>query len=138
MTYRLKDRELQKKLDEISNGGFSKNLRPYDGKCFSSTFCYTNNDLEGPIASRGTELIVWVGRYEVEKAPEYDPKNWNSYPEVTPPEYELMRFEYVNSYGAKQRNCAAFIKGKWVSFYGDTLDVRKASNARFRPWEDTE
>ena len=38
MTWHLKDRELEKKLNELSKGEFSKNLHQYDDEHFAS-FC---------------------------------------------------------------------------------------------------
>lgn len=101
--YRLKDAALQKKLDEISDGEFSKNLHKFDENHFVSywgkTIFFTINEdddgeeLEESKHIREPQFGVWFNIGEIEEVPEYDPNAWNSYPEVTPPEGVLMRIE---------------------------------------------
>lgn len=101
--YRLKDRELQKKLDEISDGEFSKNLHKFDENHFASywgkTIFFTINEdddgeeLEESKHIREPQFGVWFNIGEIEEVPEYDPNAWNRFPEVEPPEGVLMRVE---------------------------------------------
>lgn len=145
--YRLKDQELQKKLDEISDGEFSKNLHKFDENHFASywgkTIFFTINEdddgeeLEESKHIREPQFGVWFNIGEIEEVPEYDPNAWNSFPEVTPPEGVLMRVEFVFN-GIFRRNCAIFENGAWhITAEGKadydhlTLDDVK----RFRPWE---
>ena len=93
--YRLKDRDLQAKLDDLTNGAFSKNLHPYDETLFAS---YGDQEvvveaLPGKRKHREPKFGFWFTSDEVEAVPEYDPHGWNSWPGVEPPEDVLMRLE---------------------------------------------
>ena len=142
MTYRLKDRELQKKLDEISNGDFTKKLETEAQRKF--------------VGALGREVIqlyfgdsdIFANRYsvafelsEIEEIQEYDPNSWNRWPDVTPPPGIPMRVETSCSRcGFK----AQFIDGQWWDMRGDAIfDGPEGAGiegriVRFRPWEDTE
>lgn len=144
MKYRLKDQELQKKLDEISNGDFSRqieghlqSIRGYgmSGADYRLFFGELSGRYE--IVNRFSMLLY---EHEIEVFEEYDPNDWNNFPEVTPPEGVLMRVEQVQfktheeAKGITIRKCAIFRKGEWVD---DVVGYPLASieNCRFRPWE---
>lgn len=130
MTWHLKDRELEKKLEEFSGGNFV-------------------NSLNQVIESDGidSEFVVWVGfgrkllgdddkdncllfrTDELEEVPEYNPHAWNDYQKVTPPEGVWMRVETTRKVGAK----AMFKNGYWVEPDGHYFVT---GGGRFRPWED--
>lgn len=86
-TYRLRDRKLQQKLDELSHGAFSEMMKTM-GK-FMATKSTTHVQLGE------SRFTVTLFREDIEIAPEYDPNDWNSFPEVMPPEDVLMRVETV-------------------------------------------
>ena len=137
MTWHLKDRELEKKLNDlVGENLFTESLNKAciaieslktvvvkfgenTGHVKGSFRCYFNK----------TELFN-IG---------YEPHQWNNYPEVTPPEGVLMRVE-IDANGILRRNCAIFTGVDWhitadgSAVYADgfTLDNVK----RFRPWED--
>lgn len=79
MKYRLKDRELQKKLDEISKGDFSDALEVCSAAVASAL-------------KRGKPTTIWFGVQPqlsleiasdmLEEVQEYDPHAWNKYPEA--------------------------------------------------------
>lgn len=132
MKYRLKDQELQKKLDEISGGYFSDAMKgiTIDGfKVFPNPIPFRLGD-DGPVAA------IQLLSKDIEPYIEYDPNDWNPYPEVTPPEGVLMRVEFVYD-GILRRNCAIFENGAWYiaadrkALYDFTIDNVK----RYRPWE---
>lgn len=91
-TYRLRDRKLQQKLDEITNGGFSEKLeyglvsKEYPAEIYCVSCDLYAGTKRGRIAIRLTGC-------EIETVQKYDPNAWNSYPEVAPPEGVLMRVE---------------------------------------------
>ena len=125
--YRLKDRELQKKLDEISGGSFTESL-----ESIKKPSCIVFQARNG-----GPAMSVNLTKQDIEQFLEYNPNDWNVFPDVTPPEGVLMRVEVVNSYGEVSRECAIFQVGVWwkeecgqaiVEFY-------KRKVKRFRPWE---
>ena len=133
MAYRLKDRELQRKLDEISNGDFSLKLQEKPESPLSPDFVEVGFSRE-----KGKVVRCFTATFrfdDIEEVPEYDPTKWNPFPEVTPPEGPLMRLEYSDQIGAKRKVCATYFNGEWISFDGFKIEPR---NARFRPWEDLE
>lgn len=130
MTWHLKDRELEKKLNELSNGEFSKILNESDMKN-PNCICFTIDKKED------IELSVYLRPEAIE--PEYDPHKWNLYPEVTPPQGAMMRIKYhdVTSKDRKvERGFALFDCGQWVSDSGYPKFPNNPQNyvIWFRPW----
>ena len=111
MRFRLKDRELQKKLDEISNGGLSRMLGrlPY----------YTTQSSEPDFLhfSKNPHLMLEVTSDMLESLREYNPHGWNSFPEVEPPEGVLMRVECN-----QMKTCLVFENGKWRYPSGESFE----------------
>lgn len=131
MKYRLKDQELQAKLDELTNGAFSKNLHPYDETLFAS---YGDQEvvveaLPGKRKHREPKFGFWFTSDEVEAVPEYDPHGWNSWPGVEPPAMTAMRIEADDGTGIK-----AFWDEGWRR-YGSGVFI-SCPSLKFRPWED--
>lgn len=152
MKYRLKDKELQRKLDEISNGDFSVQLQKVSDDMLSS--------LTGPSVNFGGLARVVDDRFrnlaprfsfrfhkdEVEEVPQYDPTKWNEWPDVEPPEKTLLRIEIITERigegtpepsGGKVRcrGCATYSHGFWM--LGEKITVKPRETVRFRPWDDT-
>lgn len=136
MTYRLKDRELQRKLDELSNGDFSKQLASNEKRICSSLeflqqitlwFCKR----EGPLHS------LEITPDMLEEVREYDPHKWNGYPEVEPPEGVLMRVECSNGLKACAKYRLFAEGGSWCDPKGVSWPkALSLSVARFRPWNE--
>lgn len=127
MRFRLKDRELQKKLDEISNGGLSRMLGrlPY----------YTTQSSEPDFLhfSKNPNLMLEVTSDMLESLREYNPHGWNSFPEVEPPEGVLMRVECN-----QMKTCLVFENGKWRYPSGESFENYEFAFPvkRFRPWDE--
>ena len=130
MKYRLKDRGLQKKLDEISKGDLSDALEVCSAAVASAL-------------KRGKPTTIWFGvqpqlsleiTYDMlEEVREYDPHGWNAFPEVEPPEGVLMRVE------CNQMNtCLVFENGKWRYPSGESFENYELAFPvkRFRPWDE--
>lgn len=150
MTWHLKDRELERKLNELSNGEFSKNLHEFDEDIFASYFgktiriknysyCTEGGDDE-PIIERIPKFGFYFTKDELEEVSEYNSKAWNKYPDVIPPEGVRMRVEArtLDDYGERfivKFYEATYVDGAWRSSveikYPETLEI-----FRFRPWED--
>lgn len=134
--YRLKDQELQKKLDDISGGYFSDAMKgiTIDGfKVFPNPIPFRLGD-DGPVAA------IQLLSKDIEPYIEYDPKDWNNYPDVTPPEGELMRVEVEYPEGDVLRQCAIFEDGIWWNeengnSNANEVEYLSAKVKRFRPWE---
>lgn len=140
--YRLKDAELQKKFDEISNGDFSRGLRRFieSGYLVTGPNFVAFGDMQPCGFADGfgnfRRFSVCLLKHELEIVKEYNPNDWNDYPDVKPPEGVLMRVEFEFE-GILRRNCAIFENGAWritengKASYAVTLDDVK----RYRPWE---
>lgn len=137
MTWHLKDRELEKKLIAI-DPEFIDKLQRKEG--YGNYGFYL--DLGGYVCSGDCgvpKIQIYLVREELEEVPEYNPKAWNEYPAVTPPDNVLMRLEFTEteSTGKPKRHYVA------ATFNGITWGTRDNYSAgvemikcRFRPWED--
>lgn len=125
MVWRLKDKKLEADLNKFSNGEFSKRLNEVV-KSGASSIRLTIND--------GKVAIFLDGR-DLEQAPDYNPKAWNEYPPVTPPEGVLMRVEIAYA-GSTFRACAIFKEGVWYGeMNGRPYNAIREEIKCFRPWE---
>lgn len=146
MKYRLKDRELQEKLDAISGGDFSEKLNTEAQKMFSpvlarETFRVYFGDFDALV----NRFSVLFELDEVEEIPGYDPHKWNIWPDVEPPEGVLMRAEIffdrddsvlrVMPARYCKKTSAEWDGSAWISF-GEVLDEDEIEKIRFRPWDD--
>lgn len=135
--YFLKDRLLQSKLDNLSNGEFSKWLsEQFDITMIGNCIVFEL------MKDAAIELSVFVRPEAVEVIPEYTPDDWNSYPDVTPPEGVLMRVELETSEGDVYRKCAIFENGNWWKVNESNgkasciaIEIAVGKVKRFRPWE---
>ena len=134
MTWHLKDRELEKKLIAIDPKFVSrldrvtKDAFEFEGKGFLVA---------------GVEAVeVWYkdevlfaldfSITELKEVEEYNPNDWNAYPEITPPEGILMRVETD-----RFRDCAIFKDGYWYSeLFGEPNGRFQAEVECFRPWSE--
>lgn len=140
MKYRLKDRGLQKKLDEISKGDLSDALEVCSAAVASAL-------------KRGKSTTIWFGVQPqlsleitsdmLEEVREYDPRAWNDYSKVNPPEGVLMRVECHD--GSKacaqlrffEREGFCRPEGLWCDIDGTPWPIADSDAVvRFRPWDD--
>ena len=132
--YRLKDQELQKKLDDLSDGDFSRQLNEesLDGCSPDFTFRVRFGGQVGTCfrysaVFRVDEIMIQEG---------YDPNAWNKFPEVTPPDGVLMRVET----GGGRKFCGYyhfFAEGGCWCYEDGTVCPEAISKSvkRYRPWE---
>lgn len=146
MKFRLKDKELQKKLDELSNGDFSKKLeneaqRKFVGVLNREIVSVYYGDFDA-LANRFSAIFEVD---EVEEVLEYNPFWWNEWPTVEPPKGVPMRLEIrywkatERRYCVTNRECAWFDGiGNWMSNDGGNIEERlfKDREVRFRPWDE--
>lgn len=144
MNYRLKDKGLQVQLDAISDGDFSRQLEANRGAVVMGIeyseqatlwFCKTG----GPL------LSIEITPDMIEKVREYDPRAWNDYSKVNPPEGVLMRVECHD--GSKacaqlrffEREGFCRPEGLWCDIDGTPWPIADSDAVvRFRPWDDPE
>lgn len=136
MKYRLKDRELQEKLDAISGGDFSKRLQ--DPAKSEEGFAVAYGDFPEINGLRHLSLFL---ADEIEEVPEYDPKAWNEWPDVEPPEHVLMQVEFKEKDKERlYRSCWKWSGYEWN--WGDgrgfvSVNTDNLREIRFRPWGDS-
>lgn len=134
--YQLKNKELQAKLEDLTGGKFIEALNNW-------IEYYKDRELEG-ITVHFSDKWTNFNRYtlyldddDVELP--YNPKAWNNFPEVTPPQGVMMRVElsckdvHDRLYGAywnPEANSWVFADGECMSEYENKCVVR------FRPWGD--
>lgn len=143
MTYRLKDRVLQNHLDAISNGEFSRCLQTELQDIRGSGTTDADYRVFFGFMSGRSELVnrfsMLLYEHEIEAIPEYNPNDWNAYPEVTPPEGVLMRVEIEYPDGDVSRACSIFKDEVWwEAVNGEPIDEEVTligKVKRFRPWE---
>ena len=126
-TYRLRDRKLQQKLDELSHGAFSEMLKTM-GR-FLVKKQATNVQLG---ESRFTGTLF---REDIEIAPEYDPNDWNVFPDVTPPEGVLMLVECIDEDDKTFKTCAEYVGDGYGAYYWRNEYEIDVPVKRFRPLE---
>ena len=128
MKYRLKNCELQRKLDDLTNGEFSASLKGN----IEPTDYYRRFNVDGIGV-----ISVMLNSSCLEERFDYDPRSWNPFPEVTPPEGVLMR---VEAEGVR-KFCGyyhTFAEGGCWCYEDGTVCPEAISKSvkRFRPWED--
>lgn len=145
MKYRLKDRELQRKLDEATDGEFSRRLqtdRERMGRMILIGCMGMIEDRRRHNHTKHQRMTLCFAPDEIEEVREYDPHAWNKYPEVEPPKDVWMRCE--NVYGSEPERLERFA-ARYTSQYedGEWVDAWFSNGLRrdvtsFRPWDDPE
>lgn len=148
MRYKLKDAGLQRTLDQLSGGDFSKALQDFAPNVvnyigYGERFA---TDAKGTF-SKPTERARFQIRLtdeDVIPIEEYDPKKWNRWPNVTPDTDAWMRIKYreepeelgpETSYGPFAITCGFFDSGHWY------MQVKPEGNIQryaiyFKPFYD--
>lgn len=139
MKYRLKDKELQKKLDELSNGDFTRKLEG-NSKTYAHEFKNYGNGIAvrvqfGEKSLNAERFHVFLSIDDVEQVQEYDPNEWNDFPAVKPPEDVWMRCEFDHPDGRTLRYIARYIEAEGNFFWMDQ-NMNEIDVSRFRPWEE--
>lgn len=131
--YRLKDQELQKKLDEISGGSFTESLEN-----IKKPSCIVFQARNG-----GPAMSVNLTKQDIEQFLEYNPNDWNIWPEVAPPKDVYMRVE-LRTKGTDLdtpeprlgkvyfQGCGYWDGREWIVL---GCHVLPDSEVRYQPWE---
>lgn len=147
MKFRLKDQELQKKLDEISGGDFTKKLEEQSDKMaeefkrYTYVFAFRIQFGEKCIVSERFSFLVRCT--EVERINEYDPNSWNKWSEVTPPEGIPLRVKIFHAKDKELKNpiyrlCGFYHKDTDEIIYpsANMYENDQIGEILFMPWED--
>lgn len=135
MKYRIKDHELQRKLDEATDGEFSRRLQNDRERMDGMILIGCMGMIEDRRRHHHTKIqrmTLCFATDEIEEVREYDPHGWNAFPEVEPPEGVWMRCETdVNAIEHKIRHVAKFDGREWRDYLSKQVVVH-----RFRPWDE--
>lgn len=135
MRYRLKDKELQQKLDELSDGDFSARLHK-ERELIKDSF-KKEPRLHVLWFGEGSQFSAALYADMLEEVREYDPHGWNDFPEVEPPEGVLMRIECRDGRKACAKYRLFIEGGSWCDVNGGAWpEAYSQSVARFRPWDE--
>lgn len=141
MKYRIKDHELQRKLDEATDGEFSRRLQNDRERMDGMILIGCMGMIEDRRRHHHTKIqrmTLCFATDEIEEVAEYDPHGWNDFPEVEPPEGVLMRVEWrdgVVKHLAVARY-EAWGGGKQFVWVSDKRIIREVD--RFRPRDNPE
>lgn len=135
MTWHLKDREIEKSMIKLFpdflnelNKCANHQIKKLGKNSVGFTFFRRN------VGGFNTNKICFNIK-EIEDIPEYNPKAWNEFPAVTPPEGVVMRVISICGQCA-YRECAIFDKGAWKDERdGEPINLLLGEVKRFRPWD---
>lgn len=131
---RLKDQRLQRYLDAISDGDFSKQLNEHLQNISGSTGM-TDADYRVYFGSLPGEreminrFSVLFFAHEIEEIKDFDPHGWNSLP-TEPPCDTALRIETVDDdyFAGERQEC-----GFWIDYEGRRISPEKIK--RFALWD---
>lgn len=129
MKYRLKNKELQAKLEAI-DPDFSVVMSYSCGNGGSDAYVIL-------LPSKGVEMTIKISKSALEEAHTFDPKAWNKWPEVLPPKRGYYRVEYEKNNLTKK--AAWMWDGLGWKIRPGTyflLDSANKEGIRFKPWDD--
>lgn len=149
MRYKLKDANLQRTLDQLSGGDFSKALQDFAPNVvnyigYGERFA---TDAKGTF-SKPTERARFQIRLtdeDVIPIEEYDPKKWNRWPNVQPPDDRLMRFKCRrepealgpdSTFGPFFYTCGYYLNGAWCLHRDPPNGWTLYEGIYFRPFND--
>lgn len=152
--WHLKDRELEQKLNKTShpNHTFTDRLNEVMAKIPKKDLpnvraCVVNFQRIGTGGVILESCSLEFSIEEIEHIPDYNPKKWNDFPAVLPPENKLMKFKGEDIYGHVYIGSAVFVSGCWLipntsritksagTYQGCELCFGDLVTGQFKPWE---
>ena len=138
--YELKDKEHQAALEKALPG-FNEELQARCAWAFEDEENYVGVSHCDGVQHPGFYWEVDVPKEQIEVIGKYDPKKWNKYPEVTPPEDISLRCEgHDRDTRQPFRAILRYLDG---GFCFDSTDPRRYRGLfpgmvidRFRPWDE--
>lgn len=141
MKYRLKDGQLQKKLDTLSEvHQFSVRLQTTCERQFRDLFNYVRVEFGRVTMICGSDAFThtfFILKSDIEEYEEYNPKTWNKFPEVEPPEDVWMRCVMTDIHHNNRivRVGAKFSAGAWRDHEGVAFEPRFRVD-KFKSWDE--
>lgn len=137
MKYELKNKLLQEQLNSLSDGDFIKRLneQTLDGCSPDLAFSVKFGKTVGNYCHRFS-IAFQVNEILIHK--EYNPHNWNVFPDVTPPEGVPLRIEIrrvKDNYETVQRFCGYYKGSIWYDDKGWLISIDEGDDVQFKSWE---
>lgn len=130
--FELKDKKRQAAFEKVFPG-FGRLLNEACAVCPADTVVHiSSHGVAGQDFPHFYELSF--PRSIIEEVVAYDPKGWNDYPEVTPPERVLMQIEGHDDDDDAFHFSGYFKNRMWVDEYGYALATNIYTVERFREW----
>ena len=136
MTYKLKDEELQKKLDELTDRDLSRSLKAnrinIDSiRGLASINLHVKKDVDLELILK-REALEWLDISSPNKSGEFDPDMWNWWPNVQPPNNVPMRVVVFDNDVEDTIWCGygVFKNGKWEMDH----ELGPDSEVKYRVW----
>ena len=102
-------------------------------------------NIPAEVTRNNVEFVLFPEDQYFVEIPEYNPNNWNNYPEVTPPKPGYYRVEsnrnnpYV-AYKVKAHRKECWIwtgtHWEWVNAPGRVVNTACHENIKFKPWDN--
>lgn len=138
--YRLKNKELQKKLDALSEvHQFSGRLQTACERQFRDLFNHVLVEFGRVAVLNGSDTfthVFYIPKSDIEEYEGYNPKKWNEYRKVMPPTNVLMRVEIQEPGRQNPIKTSGIYDGSRWSFFAHGFC--SPCDIRFRPWDDEE
>lgn len=138
MKYRLKDQDLQRHLDAISHGEFSRCLQTELQDIRGSGTTDADYRVFFGFMSGRAELVnrfsMLLYEHEIEATPEYNPNGWNKYPDVTPPDGVPLRVQISRAHELI-RFFACYKDSSFYDAEGRLIRIGKRDDVQFKSWE---
>ena len=131
MTWHLKDHELEKKLIKSF---------PNFVQLLNDTANKDNGDNDVTLSLKNKGLVYgnfYFAYDDLVDVEEYNPHEWNRFPQVKPPRNVWMRLEIfrVTPHSQRTYRCVAvFSGGRWCC-EKKHIEIKEGDDVYFRPWE---
>ncbi len=146
MTWHLKDRELEKKLEEFTGGEFVNSLnREIERDNIDSEFFVWVAFSRKLSGDENKENCLLFRTDELEEVPEYKPKIWNDSRKVMPPEEVVFRAKIHRVFCREtpyvDYECLTYKDGRWYKVRDGKvrpvrIDFNPGDYVDFKAWED--
>ena len=139
MKYRIKNEAIEKAVRGLfkTQEAFEKQLNAWSEYHFKYYHTYSCIKIVANSAESitGYACELYVATSDVEEVVDYDPKKWNEYSKVKPPENVWMRCE-MHTIDSIRKVGAIFQDGEWRNHEGCSYRTSGWYCVRFKPWDD--
>lgn len=128
MKYSLRNKKLEEMMRKLYGADFNKKLQTYCEWQMNNPEDYVIVYELYRVDGYSDEIHFSKSEIDIEK--EFNPYQWNPFPDVTPPESIWMQVETDMGFGFK----AKYFCGSWIDNRGDCVDELDGPVVRYRTW----